>query len=63
MLARIQTSNPLTIDMAKAYVLDNLLGNWLGSVSYMSFKVAIQFPPRSGGIKRKPNTRRILATG
>ena len=58
MIDRIQASNSLTIDMAKAYVLDNLLRDWLGSVSYMSAKVEIQFPPRSGGgIKRKGDRR------
>ena len=35
--------------MDKAHVLDNILRDWLGSVSYMSAQVAIQFPPRSGG--------------
>ena len=44
--------------MAKAYVLDNLLRDWLGSVSYMSAKVEIKFPPRwVGGIKHKGNCR------
>ena len=54
----MQVSNALTIDMAKAHVLENLLGDCLGSVSYMSAKVAIQFPPRSGvWIKRKGDLR------
>ena len=42
----MQVSNTLTINMAKAHILDNLLEDWLGSVSYMSAKVVIQFPPR-----------------
>ena len=37
----MQVSNELTIDMTKAHVLDNLLGDWMGSVSYMSSKVVI----------------------
>ena len=54
MIDGIQVSNALTIDMAKARVLDNLLVHWLGSVSYMSDKVEIQFPQRSRGrIMRK----------
>ena len=44
----MQVSNALTIVMANALVLDNLLGYWLVSVSYMSANVAIQFPPRLG---------------
>ena len=58
MLDGIQVSNALTIYMAKAHLLDNLLGDWMGSVSYISSKVAIQLPPRSGGgIKRKGDRR------
>ena len=54
----MQVSNALTIYMAKARVLDHLLGDCLGSVSYMSSKVEIQFFPRSvGGIKRKGDRR------
>ena len=50
----MKATNALTIDMAKAHVLDNLLEDWMGSISYISAKVAIQFPPRSiGGSKRK----------
>ena len=41
----MQVSNTLTVDISKAHVLDNLLEYWLGSVSYMSTKVEIQFPP------------------
>ena len=39
MLDGTQVSNVLTIDMAKAHVLDNIFGDCLGSVSYMSSKV------------------------
>ena len=49
MLDGMQISNALTIDMAKSRVLENILGYFLGSVSYMSDKVVIQFPPSSGG--------------
>ena len=45
----MQKANSLTIDMAKDHVLDNILGDWLGSVSYVSSKVTIKSPPRSGG--------------
>ena len=55
----MQVSNALTIDMAKAHVLENLLGDCLGSVSYMSAKVAIQFPSRSGGGNNIKGDRRI----
>ena len=58
MLDGIQVSNKLTIDMSKAHVLENLLGYWMVSVSYMSAKMEIQFPPRSGvGIKHKVDIR------
>ena len=58
MLDGVQVSNELNIYMEKANVLDNLLGDWLGSVSYMSAKVEIQFPLRlGGGIKRKGDFR------
>ena len=54
MLDGIQASNTLTIDIAKAHVLDNILVDWMGYISYMLAKVAIEFHPRSGGgIKRK----------
>ena len=54
----MQVSNALTIDMYKAHVLGNILIDWLGSVSYMSAKVEIQFPLRlGGGIKRKGDFR------
>ena len=46
MLDGMQVSNALNINMAKAHVLDNLLGDWLWSVSYMYTKVAIKFLPR-----------------
>ena len=35
----IQVSNALTIDVAKAHVLDNILVDWMGFVSYMYDKV------------------------
>ena len=58
MLDGIQVSNTITIDMAKAHILDNLLGYWLESASYMYIKVEIQLPPRlGGGIKRKGDRR------
>ena len=41
MLDVMQVYNALTIDMAKAHVLDNLLVDCLGYVSYISFKVVI----------------------
>ena len=41
MLDGMHVSNTLTIDMAKAHVLDNLLVDCLGYVSYISFKVVI----------------------
>ena len=49
MLDEMQVANALTIDMDKAHVFDNLLVDFLIYVSYMSSKVAMQFPPRSGG--------------
>ena len=50
----IQISNALIIKMAKAHVLDNILVDWLVSISYISVKVAIRIPPGSGGgTKRK----------
>ena len=58
MIDGMQVSKALIIDMANAHVLENLLGYWLGSVSYMSAKAAIQFPPRLvGGSKRKGDYR------
>ena len=58
MLDVMQVANALTIDMAKAHNIDIILGDCLGSVSYMSSKVAIQFPPRSEeDIKRKGDSR------
>ena len=63
MLDRMQTSTTLTINMAKAYVLDNLLDDWLGSVPYMSSKVTIQFSPRSDVTKCKSDTYRISKAG
>ena len=56
----MQLSNALTIDITKAHVLDNLLGDCLGSVSYMSSKVETQFPPRSGGLIKRKGDRRIF---
>ena len=56
----MQLSNALTIDITKAHVLDNLLGDCLGSVSYMSSKVETQFPPRSGGWINRKGDRRIF---
>ena len=54
MLDGMQISNEINIDISKAHVLENILVDCLGYVSYMYSKVAIQFPPRSGGgIKRK----------
>ena len=41
MLEGMQVSNTLTIDIAKAHVLENLSGDWLGSDPYKSAKVAI----------------------
>ena len=55
----MQVANTLTIDMAKSHVLDNLLGYWLVSVSYMSSKVEIQFPPMSEGGSKHKGDRRI----
>ena len=55
----MQVSKELIIDMAKAHVLENLLGDWLGFVSYLSAKVAIQFPSRSGGGIKIKGDRRI----
>ena len=58
MLDGMQLANALTIDTEKAHVIDNILLDWLGYVSYMSAKAAIQFPPRSGGcIKCKGDLR------
>ena len=58
MLDRMQVSNTLTIAMDKAHVLDRILGYCLGSVSYMSAKVVIQFSPTpGGGIKLKGDSR------
>ena len=58
MLDGMQISNALPIDMAKAHVPENILGDWLRSVSYMFTKVAIQFPPRSGvGSNQKGDSR------
>ena len=48
MLDGMQVSNALNIDMAKASVIDILLVDWVGSVSYMPAKVEIQPPPSSG---------------
>ena len=45
MLNGMWVSNTLTIDTEKANVLGNLLGDWLGSVSYIPVKLEIQFPP------------------
>ena len=59
MLDGIQVSNVLTIDMAKGHVLDNILADWLGSVSYMSAKVEIQFLPRLGGGRNRKDDYRI----
>ena len=59
MLGGMQVSNMLTIDIARAHVLENILGDWLGSVSYMFIKVAIQLPPRSGGGIKSKGDRRI----
>ena len=59
MLDRMQLSNALTIDINKARVLDNLLEDCLSSISYMSSKVKIQFPPRSGGGIERKGDRRI----
>ena len=58
-LGGMQVANALTIDMSKARVLDNILRYWMGSVSYMSVKVAIQFSPRSGGGGKRKSYRRI----
>ena len=55
----MQLSNALTIDINKARVLDNLLEDCLSSISYMSSKVKIQFPPRSGGGIERKGDRRI----
>ena len=58
MMDGMQESNALTIYMAKAHILDNLLEDWLGSVSYMSTNMEIQFNSRSGrGGKRKGDHR------
>ena len=44
--------------MDKDHVIDNILGDWLGSISYMSAKVAIKPPQSSGGwSKHKGDTR------
>ena len=58
-LGGMQVANALTIDMSKARVLDNILRYWVGSVSYMSVKVAIQFSPRSEGGGKRKSYRRI----
>ena len=55
----MQVSKELTVDMVKPDILDNILGDWLGFVSYMSAKVAIQFPSRSGGGNNIKGDRRI----
>ena len=58
MIYGMQASNALTINMAKYHVLDNLLGDWIGFISYMYSKVEIQLPPRlREGIKRKGDHR------
>ena len=54
----MQVSNALTIDMTKSHFIDNILGDWLGSVSYMYVKMVIQFLTRlGGGIKSKVDHR------
>jgi len=40
-LAGMQTSNTLTIDMAKAHVLNHCIGNWLGSVFYIQYRLGM----------------------
>ena len=59
MLDGIQGENALTIDMANTHVLKNILGDWLVSVSYMYFKVAIKLPPSSGGGSTRKGDHRI----
>ena len=59
MLDRIQISNAFNIDMDKAHVLEHILGDWMGSVSYMSTKVEIQLSPRSGGGSKRKGEYRI----
>ena len=51
-------NTPITIAMAKNHVLDNYLADWRAAVSYMATKIAIQFPPRSSGHKRKQYDRK-----
>ena len=59
MLDRIQVANVLNIDMVKARILYNLLGDWMGSLSYMDAKVEIQFPPSSGEEGKRKGDHRI----
>ena len=53
MLKGITISNSIIITMAKSHVLDNLLDNWAGAVSYMSTKILLEFPPSTSNQKRK----------
>ena len=45
--------------MEKDHVLENIFGDWLGSIYCMSAKVAIQFPSRSGGGSKRKGDHRI----
>ena len=54
----------LMIPLAKDYIQNHLMSDWMGAVSHMSTKIAQQFPPRSG--KRKPrggDPRKVAEAG
>ena len=65
MLDGINVSNSIIITMAKSHVTDNLLGDWMGAVQYMSTKVTLEFPPTNSTKKRKfgGDGRRISQAG
>ena len=51
MLDGINASNIIVID--KSHVINNLLGNWMGAVQYMSIKIILEFPPTNFSKERK----------
>ena len=53
MLDGMNVNNSIIITMVKSHVTDNLLGNWMGAVQYMSTKVTLEFPPMNTTKKRK----------
>ena len=56
----MQVEKSLTIDMAKACAIEDVLVDWLVSVSYMFAKLEIQLLPRLGGVGKRKSDRKIF---